>query len=106
MFFNNEDYFNFVKKCHKAEIEVPIIPGIKILSSMKQLKSIPKNFYVNIPNDLSDEVDENPDHIKEIGIRWCAKQCNELLNHGVKNIHFYIMNGASGVIEVLKMLDK
>ncbi len=105
MFFNNDDFFNFEKECRNAGIEVPIIPGIKILGSEKQLKSIPKNFYVNIPTALSDEVDENTDHAKEIGINWCVNQCEELLNNGVKNIHFYIMSGASGVMEVLKKLN-
>ena len=106
MFFNNDDFLMFESECRNAGIEVPIIPGIKILSSAKQLKSIPKNFYVNIPNELSDEVDESPEHAREIGINWCVRQCEGLLNKDVKNIHFYIMNGASGVIEVLKILNK
>ena len=57
---------------------------------------------MNIPTELSDEVDENPKHAKEIGTKWCARQCEGLLNHGVKNIHFYIMSGATAVTEVLK----
>jgi len=105
MFFNNDDFFNFKSECRNAGIEVPIIPGIKILNSTKQLKSIPSNFYVNIPTDLSDEIYINPNHTKEIGINWCIKQCEGLLNNGVKNIHFYIMNGAKGVTEVLKRID-
>ena len=104
MYFNNDDFFKFKSECRNAGIEVPIIPGIKILASMKQLKSIPKNFYVNIPTELSDDVYENPDHAKEIGINWCIKQCEGLLNGGVMNIHFYIMSGASGVTEVLKKI--
>ncbi len=106
MFFNNDDFFNFETKCRNAGIKVPIIPGIKILGSEKQLKSIPKNFYVNIPTELSDEVDEAPKHAKNIGINWCANQCEGLMNHGVKNIHFYIMSGAAGVTEVLKIIDR
>lgn len=105
MFFNNDDFFKFKLECRNAGIEVPIIPGIKILSSVKQLKSIPKNFYVNIPIDLADEADKNPDHAREIGINWCVKQCEGLLNEGVMNIHFYIMSGASGVAEVLKKIN-
>jgi len=50
-------------------------------------------------------MDENPDHAKEIGINWCAKQCEGLLNHGIKNIHFYIMSGATGVTKVLKKIN-
>ena len=106
MFFNNDDFFNFETECRNAGIEVPIIPGIKILGSEKQLKSIPKNFYVNIPTALSDEVDEAPKYAKEIGINWCTKQCEGLLNNGVKNIHFYIMSGAAGITEVLKKISR
>ena len=106
MFFNNDDFFKFKSECRKIGIKVPIIPGIKILGSVKQLKNIPKNFYVNIPNELSDDVYENPKHAKEIGINWCRKQCEGLLNNDVNNIHFYIMSGASGVTEVLKKINK
>ena len=106
MFFKNSDFFNFEIECRKAGIDVPIIPGIKILSSLKQLTSIPKNFFVNIPSELADEVEENSDHTYEIGIQWCIKQSEELLNHGVKNIHYYIMNGAKSVSEVLKALNQ
>ena len=106
IFFNNADFFNFEEKCRNAGIEVPIIPGIKILSSIKQLTSIPKNFYVNIPTELAEEVEGNTNHTNEIGINWCVKQSEELLNRGVKNIHYYIMSGAKGVTKVLKALNQ
>ena len=103
MFFNNEHYYNFVKECRNAGIEVPIIPGLKLLSSTAQLKTIPKNFYVDLPDELVDEVNENPKHVKAIGGKWCEKQCEDLLNNHVKNIHFYIMNHADSI---LKIVDK
>ena len=106
MFFNNSDFFNFKSKCRDAGIKVPIIPGIKILSSFKQLTTIPKNFYVNIPSELAEEVEENVKHTQEVGINWCVKQSEELLNKGVKNIHYYIMSGAKGVTKVLKALNQ
>ena len=106
MFFSNNDFFNFEEKCRDAGIEVPIIPGIKILSSSKQLTNLPKNFYVNIPTELSDEVEENTKHTLEIGINWCVKQSEDLLNQGVKNIHYYIMSGATAVTKVLKALNQ
>ena len=106
MFFDNADFFHFEKECRNAGIEVPIIPGIKILSSLRQLTQIPKNFYVNIPTELADEIEENTNHIHEIGRNWCVKQSEGLLNHGVKNIHYYIMSGAKGVTKVLKALNQ
>jgi len=106
MFFNNADFFHFVDKCRKAGITVPIIPGLKIINNPKQLTSIPKNFYVNIPTELSEEIEKNPKHTREIGVEWCLKQCEELLDSGIMCIHYYIMSGAKAVTKVLKELNK
>ena len=105
MFFNNDHFLNFVKKCRRAGITVPIIPGIKILDRISQLINIPKNFFVNLPDELVNEINENKSHVKEIGIKWCAKQCEELLNSGINTLHFYIMNDAVTVTNILKILN-
>lgn len=104
MFFDNQAFFRFVEACRAAGITVPIIPGLKILSSQRQLTSIPKNFHVNMPEELVDEILAGPDHVKEIGIRWGKKQCEELLNGGVPCVHWYVMSDAVAVIEVIKQL--
>src|SRR5690606_33487341 len=72
MFFDNQKYFDFVQHCRDAGINVPIIPGLKVLKSANQLKSLPKTFHIDIPSELSDEVLENPNHAEEIGKRWAA----------------------------------
>ena len=82
MFFNNEEYFKFVKACREAGITIPIVPGLKVLRSAEQLKSIPKNFFVNIPEVLADEILKNPEHAKEIGSRWATEQTRGLLEFG------------------------
>ena len=106
MFFDNSHFFNFVKQCRKMGVGVPIIPGLKILASVKQLSSIPKNFYVDLPDDLVDEVNENPQHVKEIGLQWGNKQCEDLLNNGVQSIHFYIMNNAAPILKIVDGFNK
>lgn len=102
MFFNNEHYFKFVKDCRSAGITVPIIPGLKIIKSTSQLRTIPRNFYINFPDEFVAEMMEKPEHAKEIGLAHTAKQVEELLNFGVPGIHFYIMNDADRVIDVVK----
>ena len=104
MFFNNDHFYNFVQECRNAGIEVPIIPGLKLLSSLAQLKSIPKNFYVDLADELVDEVHENPKFVKDIGQAWCKKQCEDLLNNDVNNIHFYIMNHADSILDIVRGL--
>ncbi|RKY91097.1 MAG: methylenetetrahydrofolate reductase [NAD(P)H], partial [Ignavibacteriae bacterium] len=74
MFFDNKFYFDFVDKCRAAGIDVPIIPGLKIITSKAQLHSVPKNFHVTIPDKLADEIDSaNPEDVLNIGVEWAAK---------------------------------
>ena len=92
MFFDNKFYFDFVKKCREEGITVPIIPGLKILTSKVQLHSIPKNFHVTIPDALADEVyASRPEDVLKVGVEWAAKQVEELLESNVPGVHFYIM---------------
>lgn len=93
MFYDNKHYFDFVKRCRENDIHVPIIPGIKPLSSAKQLRVLPKTFYIQIPVELTNEVEKAKDDnaIKQIGIEWAAAQCKELLDAGVPVLHFYTM---------------
>jgi methylenetetrahydrofolate reductase (NADPH) len=101
MFFDNAAFFAFEKRCREEGIEVPIIPGLKLLASAKQLTTLPRHFHVNIPEELADEVQENPRHAKEIGKRWGLRQVRELLDHGVPCVHFYVMTDATPVLEVI-----
>ncbi len=98
MFFDNAVYFQFVDACRDAGIEVPIIPGLKILSTRQNLTSIPRNFFVNLPEDLTDEASAvKPEHVLDVGVAWAAKQVEELLNRGVPSVHFYIMQNAKPI---------
>ncbi|MBN1300568.1 MAG: methylenetetrahydrofolate reductase [Melioribacteraceae bacterium] len=104
MFYDNEKYFNYLDKCIAKGISVPIIPGLKILTSKNHIHSIPKNFYIDIPNELAEEVlSAKPEHVIDIGVEWTARQVEELLNRNVPAIHFYIMQN-SGPIK--KLMDK
>lgn len=102
MFFDNQKYFDFVQHCRDAGITVPIVPGLKILKSANQLKSLPKTFHIDIPSELSDEVLENPDHAEEIGKRWALRQTEDLLRANIPYVHFYVMNDVDSVVDIVK----
>jgi len=110
MFYDNKFYFDYVEKCNEIGIDVPIIPGLKILTSKAQLHSIPKDFHVTIPSALSDEIENaKPDEILKIGVEWAANQVRELLDRNVPSVHFYIMLNSkpiSMVMERLKLFNK
>lgn len=102
MFFDNKHYFEFVKTCREAGITVPIIPGLKVIKKMSQLKTIPKNFYIDFPDELVEEMTANPAHVEQIGINWAIQQTEGLLAGGAPCVHYYIMNDTSSVIDVVK----
>lgn len=104
MFFNNEYFTSYVKMCREAGITVPIIPGLKLIESVRQLTSLPKHFHVTLPDALVDEILESPKHVKEIGQRWGRQQVEGLMNDKAECIHFYVMNDASPVVKIIKEL--
>jgi methylenetetrahydrofolate reductase (NADPH) len=105
MFYDNNYYFKFVELCSEIGIKAPIIPGLKILTSLAHLTSVPKNFYINIPDELADEaMAAKPEHVLDIGVEWAAKQVEELLNKNVPSVHFYIMQNSKPIIKLMERL--
>lgn len=104
MFFDNKVFYSFVDRCRKAGITVPIIPGIKPLSTPRQVALLPKSFSLDIPLELTEAVGKasGPEEVYEIGKQWAIAQCKDLLAHGVPAIHFYTMGKTGNVLEILK----
>ncbi len=106
MFFDNNKYYEYVEKCRAHGIDVPIIPGLKILTSKNQVTSIPRNFYIDIPEEFANEVSNaKPEHVLDIGINWSSKQVEDLINNKVPAIHFYIMQNSNPINRLMKKLD-
>ncbi len=106
MFYDNKVYFDYVDACNEVGIKAPIIPGLKILSLKSHLTNIPRNFYINIPAALAEEVmAAKPEHVLEIGVNWATKQVEELFNRNVPSIHFYIMQNSKPINLLMKKLN-
>lgn len=102
MFFDNSKYFEFVDRCRKAGITVPIIPGIKPIHLKNQLTVLPKVFRSDIPADLEKELRrcKDDDEAKAVGVEWCISQCKDLMKHNVPGIHFYALMATESVHKV------
>lgn len=102
MFFDNQKYFDFVKRCRAEGITVPIVPGLKPITSTHQLTVLPKVFHVDLPEPLARALaacrDDNA--AREVGIEWCTAQAQELKQKGVPSIHFYSLMATESVRRV------
>lgn len=102
MFFDNDKYFSFVEKCRAEGITAPIIPGLKPISTKKQLNLVPHRFHVDLPEALVIEVIKckNNDEVRQVGIEWCVTQSKELLKAGIPVLHYYSMGKSSNIQQI------
>ncbi len=103
MFFDNQRYFDFVKLCRENDIDVPIIPGLKPISTEKQLTLLPHRFNLNLPNELVDEVlkCKSNEEVRQVGVEWAIKQTKELIDFGAPCVHFYTMGKSDNVQKIV-----
>ncbi len=106
MFFDNKKYFEFVAKCREMGIDVPIIPGLKPITTKKQTTVLPRIFHIDLPEELADEIEKAKDNsaVKQIGVKWCIKQSKELMDQGVPVLHYYSMGKSDPVYQIAKAL--
>ncbi len=104
MFFDNAKFFDFVKRCRTAGIDVPIIPGLKPLTSLTQQSLLPKTFHIDLPMELASEFVKckSNDDVKALGVEWGIEQAKELKAAGVPSIHFYSMNAVASIEQIAK----
>ena len=104
MFFDNKKFFQFVELCRKAGITVPIIPGLKPISSKKQIDLLPRAFHIDIPQELVSLMSKTKtaEEAYQAGIDWAVKQSRELLEHDVPAIHYYTMAKPDNVCQIVR----
>ena len=105
MFFDNKVYYDFVDRCRAAGITVPVIPGLKPVSTPKQLTTLPEAFSLDIPVELTDaisKVKNDKDAVYQIGREWCTMQCKDLIDNGVPAVHFYTMGKSENITQILR----
>ena len=104
MFFDNKKYFEFVKACKEAGINVPIIPGLKPITSKKQLMVLPRTFHVDIPTELSNEIlkCKTDADVEVVGSEWLLMQSKELKKFGVPILHYYTLGKPQVIVNTVK----
>lgn len=106
MFFDNEKFYSFVKKCREIGIKAPIIPGIKPITNKNQTLTLPNFFHISMPNELMKAVEQckTPEAIQQVGIEWAIEQSKGLIKFGVPCIHYYTMSKTEATFNIAKKI--
>ena len=106
MFFDNQKYFSFVENCRDIGIDIPIIPGLKPITTVGQITTLARIFHIDIPEDLVNEIEKCKDNnqAKEVGVEWGIQQSKELMDYGVPVLHYYSMGKSASVCKIAKAL--
>jgi methylenetetrahydrofolate reductase (NADPH) len=104
MFFDNQQYFRFLDRLREAGITVPVIPGLKPISSQRQIDLLPRSFHIDIPQALVNEINKakTADAVYQVGIEWAIEQSRDLLAHGAPAIHYYTMAKPDNVCQIVE----
>ncbi len=106
MFFNNKKYFDFVDACRAIGITVPIIPGIKPITTLNHISFLPKVFHIDFPEELSKDLIKckNNKEVFEVGVAWGIHQSQELKKANVPGIHYYTMSTSESVKTIAEQI--
>jgi methylenetetrahydrofolate reductase (NADPH) len=107
LYFDNQDYFDFVARARAAGIDVPIVPGIMPIISVASIRRMTSLSGARIPDELQTRlaaVEHNDALTREVGVEWATLQCRELLERGVPGIHFYTLNKSTSTRDIFEKL--
>lgn len=95
LFFDNAFYFDFVARARGAGIHVPIIPGIMPITSFEQVERFTRQCAATLPMRLRLELERHrgdPEAVRQLGVAHATLQCMDLIDHGVRHLHFFTLN--------------
>lgn len=104
LFYDNADFFRFRSACEALGIRVPIIPGILPVTNLGQIQRITSLCKAKLPQPFIARLAEkdDPDWQFQVGVDFATQQVQELLDHGIPGIHFYVLNKSPATSAVLK----
>jgi methylenetetrahydrofolate reductase (NADPH) len=106
--YDNQYFFDFVERCRQAGIEVPVVPGVMPIYSVKMMESLAELCGATITEEIRDGLAELPegdkDAVLDFGIEFAYRQCKGLLEGGAPGVHIYTMDRSQTSAEIVARL--
>ena len=108
LFYDNADFFRFRQRCQELDITVPIIPGILPVTNLSQIQRITALCKAKLPEAFVAELSQNndPNWQFNVGVRWAARQVQQLIDAGIPGLHFYVLNKSLATAAVLSQIKR
>ena len=107
-FYDNQYFFDFLDRVMAQGITVPVVPGIMPVYTLKMTENLARICGATITEKVRNGLDALPPEDKEAvlqyGIDLATEQCKDLLRHGVSGLHFYTMNRAKSIMQIMDRL--
>lgn len=107
LFFDNENYFRFLKRARVAGVNIPVLPGLMPITNFEQIARFTKMCGATIPPKLYHELQlrgQDRKAVEDLGVAYAALQATELFKNGVPGIHFYTLNKSPATRAVVSAL--
>jgi methylenetetrahydrofolate reductase (NADPH) len=108
MFFHNPAFYDWCERCELAGIKLPLVAGIMPITSIAGMKRMADlsgctTFPARLQRHIY-RVQDDPEAVKRVGIHWATEQCRDLIDHGVRGIHFYTLNRSDATMQIYRTL--
>lgn len=109
LFFDNQDYFDYVRRLTNLGVTVPVIPGILPIQDYDGLLRFTQLCGASLTEEVRKRFEplrDDPEAVKKEGIRFAQEQAQALLDEGAPGLHFYCLNKAEAVEAILPALKR
>jgi methylenetetrahydrofolate reductase (NADPH) len=107
LFYDNADFYDFRDRCRKAGITAPIVPGVLPVTNLAQIQRITSLCKARLPASFLEELQSADDDEGQFkaGVEFATRQVQDLVDHDVPGVHFYVLNKSPATSAVLRAVS-
>jgi methylenetetrahydrofolate reductase (NADPH) len=107
LFYNADAYCDFVERCRKAGITIPIVPGIMPITGFANIVRFCSGCGADLPRWIRlrlEELQDDKPALLDFGLGVMTRLCETLLRNGAPGLHFYTINQAGPTLRLWESL--